>query len=93
MECAFEGVLGEHAWEEFGSSRWKSSSGDVSTDMCALPAMAEIAYEAAAPRTLYDKIWADHVVEESEDGTALIFIDRHLVHEVSGPPEPLAISS
>ncbi len=35
--------------------------------------------------TLYDKIWADHLVDESDDGTALIYIDRHLVHEVTSP--------
>ena len=38
-----------------------------------------------APRTLYDKIWDDHLVESGEDGTALIYIDRHLVHEVTSP--------
>ena len=38
-----------------------------------------------APRTLYDKIWDDHVVETSADGTALLYIDRHLVHEVTSP--------
>ncbi len=38
-----------------------------------------------APRTLYDKIWDDHVVAEREDGTALVFIDRHLIHEVTTP--------
>ncbi len=37
------------------------------------------------PRTLYDKIWDDHVVDIQEDGTALIYIDRHLVHEVTSP--------
>ena len=37
------------------------------------------------PRTLYDKIWDDHVVEVSDDGTALLYIDRHLVHEVTSP--------
>ena len=36
-------------------------------------------------RTLYDKIWDDHVVDIQEDGTALIYIDRHLVHEVTSP--------
>jgi 3-isopropylmalate/(R)-2-methylmalate dehydratase large subunit len=36
-------------------------------------------------QTLYDRIWADHVVTERDDGTALIFIDRHLVHEVTSP--------
>ena len=38
-----------------------------------------------APRTLYDKIWDDHVVDASADGTTLIYIDRHLVHEVTSP--------
>ena len=37
------------------------------------------------PRTMYDKIWDDHVVETREDGTSLIYIDRHLVHEVTSP--------
>ena len=37
------------------------------------------------PRTLYDKIWDDHVVHEAEDGTCLLYIDRHLVHEVTSP--------
>ncbi len=38
-----------------------------------------------APRTLYDKIWDDHVVDRQPDGTCLIYIDRHLVHEVTSP--------
>jgi 3-isopropylmalate/(R)-2-methylmalate dehydratase large subunit len=37
------------------------------------------------PRTLYDKIWQDHLVDEQPDGTCLIYIDRHLVHEVTSP--------
>jgi 3-isopropylmalate/(R)-2-methylmalate dehydratase large subunit len=37
------------------------------------------------PRTLYDKIWNDHLVDEQPDGTCLIYIDRHLVHEVTSP--------
>ncbi|MEP3421725.1 MAG: 3-isopropylmalate dehydratase large subunit [Erythrobacter sp.] len=40
---------------------------------------------ASKPRTLYAKIWDDHVVETREDGTSLIYIDRHLVHEVTSP--------
>ncbi|ATY34134.1 3-isopropylmalate dehydratase large subunit [Sphingomonas psychrotolerans] len=40
---------------------------------------------ASKPRTLYEKIWADHVVERRDDGTCLIYIDRHLVHEVTSP--------
>ncbi len=37
------------------------------------------------PRTLFDKIWDSHLIEEQEDGTCLIYIDRHLVHEVTSP--------
>ena len=37
------------------------------------------------PQTLYDKLWADHLVHVEEDGTALLYIDRHLVHEVTSP--------
>ncbi|MBA4790040.1 MAG: 3-isopropylmalate dehydratase large subunit [Pseudomonadota bacterium] len=40
---------------------------------------------ASAPRTLYDKIFDDHVVQRQEDGTCLLYIDRHLVHEVTSP--------
>ena len=39
----------------------------------------------ARPRTLYEKIWDAHVVAAREDGTCLIYIDRHLVHEVTSP--------
>src|SRR5688572_6029188 len=39
----------------------------------------------AKPRTLYDKIWDDHMVDEQPDGTCLLYIDRHLVHEVTSP--------
>ncbi len=37
------------------------------------------------PKTLYEKIWDAHVVDQRDDGTALIYIDRHLVHEVTSP--------
>jgi 3-isopropylmalate/(R)-2-methylmalate dehydratase large subunit len=37
------------------------------------------------PRTLYEKLWDSHVVHVEEDGTALLYIDRHLVHEVTSP--------
>ena len=37
------------------------------------------------PKTLYDKIWDAHVAHESDDGTCLLYIDRHLVHEVTSP--------
>jgi 3-isopropylmalate/(R)-2-methylmalate dehydratase large subunit len=36
-------------------------------------------------KTLYDKIWDDHLVKQRDDGTALIYIDRHLIHEVTSP--------
>ncbi|MEC5322262.1 3-isopropylmalate dehydratase large subunit [Aurantimonas sp. A3-2-R12] len=39
----------------------------------------------AKPRTVYDKIWDEHLVDEQEGGTCLIYIDRHLVHEVTSP--------
>ena len=38
-----------------------------------------------SPKTLYDKIWDAHVADESDDGTCLLYIDRHLVHEVTSP--------
>ncbi|WP_114966239.1 3-isopropylmalate dehydratase large subunit [Alkalilacustris brevis] len=38
-----------------------------------------------APKTLYDKIWDDHLVDQADDGTCLLYIDRHLVHEVTSP--------
>jgi len=38
-----------------------------------------------AAKTLYDKLWDDHVVRVEDDGTALLYIDRHLVHEVTSP--------
>jgi 3-isopropylmalate/(R)-2-methylmalate dehydratase large subunit len=37
------------------------------------------------PRTLYDKIWDDHLIEEEPNGASLIYIDRHIVHEVTSP--------
>ncbi|GHT97364.1 3-isopropylmalate dehydratase large subunit [Betaproteobacteria bacterium] len=37
------------------------------------------------PQTLYEKLWSSHVVREEADGTALIYIDRHLIHEVTSP--------
>ncbi len=40
---------------------------------------------SGTPRTLYDKIWDDHVVDRQPDGTCLLYIDRHLVHEVTSP--------
>ena len=40
---------------------------------------------AAQPRTLFDKIWDSHVIDTQPDGTCLLYIDRHLVHEVTSP--------
>ena len=40
---------------------------------------------SSAPRTMYDKIFDDHVVDRQEDGACLLYIDRHLVHEVTSP--------
>ena len=37
------------------------------------------------PQTLYDKIWNEHLVHQQEDGTSLLFVDRHLIHEVTSP--------
>ena len=37
------------------------------------------------PTTLYDKIWNDHLVDQQNDGTSLLFVDRHLIHEVTSP--------
>ena len=37
------------------------------------------------PKTLYDKIWEEHLVHQQEDGTSLLYVDRHLVHEVTSP--------
>ena len=37
------------------------------------------------PQTLYDKIWNEHLVHAQEDGTSLLFVDRHLIHEVTSP--------
>jgi len=39
----------------------------------------------SAPKTLFDKIWQSHLVDVQEDGTCLLYIDRHLVHEVTSP--------
>ena len=37
------------------------------------------------PKTLFDKIWDNHVVSKDADGTCVLYIDRHLVHEVTSP--------
>ena len=38
-----------------------------------------------AGKTLYDKLWESHIVEDRSDGTSLLYIDRHLIHEVTSP--------
>ena len=38
-----------------------------------------------SPKTIYDKIWQDHLVSDNDDGTSILYIDRHLVHEVTSP--------
>jgi 3-isopropylmalate dehydratase len=48
-------------------------------------ARSSIRVSSVGPRTMYDKIWDDHVVDGDQNGTALIYIDRHLVHEVTSP--------
>lgn len=45
------------------------------------------------PRTLYDKLWDSHVVRSYDDGSALIYVDRHLLHEVSTPQSFQALDS
>jgi 3-isopropylmalate/(R)-2-methylmalate dehydratase large subunit len=45
------------------------------------------------PHTLYDKIWADHVIDEEADGTALLYVDRHLLDEIDSPQAFAALRS
>ena len=39
----------------------------------------------ASPRTLFDKIWDSHAIQNTADGATIVYIDRHLVHEVTSP--------
>ena len=39
----------------------------------------------SSPKTLFDKIWQSHVVDVQDDGTTILYIDRHLLHEVLSP--------
>ncbi|XRB07721.1 3-isopropylmalate dehydratase small subunit [Pycnococcus provasolii] len=57
--------------------------GAYSSSSCSRPVISALA--ATSPRTLYDKIFDDHLVDASDDGTALLYVDRHLVHEVTSP--------
>ncbi len=50
-----------------------------------LPHSLAFASPLPMPRTLYDKLWDEHVVHVEDDGTAVLYIDRHLVHEVTSP--------
>lgn len=50
-----------------------------------VPKAIEAMTATKAPTTLYDKIFEDHVVDRQDDGTCLLYIDRHLVHEVTSP--------
>ena len=51
----------------------------------AAPVATSEATGKTGPMTMFDKIWEKHVVDTGADGTALIYIDRHLVHEVTSP--------
>ena len=44
-----------------------------------------MAGENQQAKTLYDKLWDDHLVKQRDDGSALLYIDRHLLHEVTSP--------
>jgi 3-isopropylmalate dehydratase large subunit len=41
--------------------------------------------ETQTKKTLYDKLWDDHLVKQRDDGSSLLYIDRHLLHEVTSP--------
>ena len=56
----------------------------VNARRCTKPRAAPVA-PAAEARTMYDKIVADHVVHRDDDGTTLLYIDRHMIHEVTSP--------
>ena len=45
----------------------------------------DMAGENQQAKTLYDKLWDDHLVKQRDDGSALLYIDRHLLHEVTSP--------
>src|SRR3546814_6295738 len=49
------------------------------------PGMTHFSKSIAMAQTLYDKLWSAHVVHQESDGTCLLYIDRHLVHEVTSP--------
>eukprot|EP00238_Polyblepharides_amylifera_P015828 CAMPEP_0196581418 /NCGR_PEP_ID=MMETSP1081-20130531/33943_1 /TAXON_ID=36882 /ORGANISM="Pyramimonas amylifera, Strain CCMP720" /LENGTH=763 /DNA_ID=CAMNT_0041901643 /DNA_START=64 /DNA_END=2355 /DNA_ORIENTATION=- len=68
------------------SSEGLSQSRQRQRSVRAMSAAAEASSsETKVASTMFDKIWQQHIVEESDDGTSLIYIDRHLVHEVTSP--------
>src|SRR6202158_170030 len=72
------GPMAPIARESCGSAaRALSQAADGQQDEHAMP--------KTAPQTLYDKIFEDHVVSKQPDGTCILYIDRHLVHEVTSP--------
>src|SRR5690554_923695 len=50
-----------------------------------VPVISSLLPENPMAKTLYDKLWDAHVVDQAADGTCLLYIDRHLVHEVTSP--------
>ena len=50
-----------------------------------MPANRILRERAMAGQTLYDKLWDSHLVKQRDDGSALIYIDRHVIHEVTSP--------
>src|SRR5204863_4965072 len=71
-------ILGAPARESCG--RWARA-----LSQAAYGQQDEYAMPKTAPQTLYDKIFEDHVVSRQADGTCILYIDRHLVHEVTSP--------
>src|SRR5665647_981180 len=55
------------------------------TDYAIIQSFHDVTQHMMMAKTLYDKLWDGHLVHEEKDGTALLYIDRHLVHEVTSP--------
>ena len=53
--------------------------------MVKLSAILNILESSMSQRTVYDKLWDSHLVKQNEDGSALLYIDRHILHEVTSP--------
>ncbi len=77
-----ESTAEEACLADGGYQGWEGAGG---LDQPAARALVACTMAGNIPRTLYDKIWDDHVVSTRDDGTGLIFIDRHLIHEVTTP--------